>query len=71
MTRSVMLNVLADDYVRTARAKGLADRTVLIRHALRPGLMPIVALIGIFINRVDRGLGADRRSLSPVQDSAS
>ena len=48
MTRSVMLNVLADDYVRTARAKGLANRTVLMRHALRPGMMPIVALIGIF-----------------------
>lgn len=49
MTRSVMLNVLSDDYVRTARAKGLASRTVLIRHALRPGLVPIVALTGIFI----------------------
>jgi ABC-type dipeptide/oligopeptide/nickel transport system permease component len=48
MTRSVMLNVLSDDYVRTARAKGLADRTVLIRHALRPGMVPIVSLIGIF-----------------------
>jgi ABC-type dipeptide/oligopeptide/nickel transport system permease component len=49
MTRSVMLNVLSDDYVRTARAKGLASRTVLVRHALRPGLVPIVALTGIFI----------------------
>ena len=49
MTRSVMLNVLSDDYVRTARAKGLANRSVLIRHALRPGLVPIVALTGIFI----------------------
>lgn len=48
MTRSVMLNVLSEDYVRTARAKGLASRTVLIRHALRPGMVPIVALIGIF-----------------------
>jgi peptide/nickel transport system permease protein len=48
MTRSVMLNVLSDDYVRTARAKGLANRVVLIRHALRPGLVPIIALIGIF-----------------------
>lgn len=48
MTRSVMLNVLSDDYVRTARAKGLANRDVLIRHALRPGIVPIVALIGIF-----------------------
>lgn len=48
MTRSVMLNVLSDDYVRTARAKGLSNRVVLIRHALRPGMVPIVALIGIF-----------------------
>lgn len=48
MTRSVMLSVLSEDYVRTARAKGLASRTVLIRHALRPGMVPIVALIGIF-----------------------
>ncbi len=48
MTRSVMLNVLSDDYVRTARAKGLSDRVVLMRHALRPGIVPIVALVGIF-----------------------
>jgi len=48
MTRSVMLNVLSDDYVRTARAKGLPNRTVLMRHALRPGVVPIVALVGIF-----------------------
>ena len=37
-----------DDYVRTARAKGLVERTVLVRHALRAGLIPIVSLIGIF-----------------------
>ncbi len=49
MTRSVMLNVLSDDYVRTARAKGLSSRAVLVRHTLRPGLVPIVALTGIFI----------------------
>jgi ABC-type dipeptide/oligopeptide/nickel transport system permease component len=49
MTRSVMLNVLSDDYVRTARAKGLSDRVVLFRHAFRAGLVPIVSLIGIFI----------------------
>lgn len=48
MTRSVMLNVLSDDYVRTARAKGLANRVVLTRHALRPALVPIIALVGIF-----------------------
>jgi ABC-type dipeptide/oligopeptide/nickel transport system permease component len=48
MTRSVMLNVLADDYVRTARAKGLTERAVLFKHALRAGLVPIVSLVGLF-----------------------
>lgn len=42
MTRSVMLGVLAEDYVRTARAKGLAERIVLSRHAIRAALIPIV-----------------------------
>jgi len=48
MTRSVMLNVLSDDYVRTARAKGLVERTVMIRHALRAALVPVISLVGIF-----------------------
>lgn len=48
MTRSVMLNVLSEDYVRTARAKGLAERTVLVKHALRAALVPIVAMVGLF-----------------------
>jgi ABC-type dipeptide/oligopeptide/nickel transport system permease component len=49
MTRSAMLNVLSDDYVRTARAKGLTERIVLFKHAFRAGLVPIVSLIGIFV----------------------
>ena len=48
MTRSVMLNVLSDDYIRTARAKGVTERTVLVRHALRAAMVPIVSLVGIF-----------------------
>jgi len=48
MTRSVMLGVLSEDYVRTARAKGLTERTVMIRHALRAAMVPIVAMIGLF-----------------------
>jgi ABC-type dipeptide/oligopeptide/nickel transport system permease component len=48
MTRSVMIAVLNDDYVRTARAKGLREWVVLIRHALRAGLIPVVSLVGIF-----------------------
>ncbi len=48
MTRSVMIGMLSDDFIRTARAKGLTERVVLVRHALRAGLIPIVSLIGIF-----------------------
>lgn len=48
MTRSVMLSVLSDDYVRTARAKGLQEWVVLVQHALRAALIPIVSLVGIF-----------------------
>ncbi|HEV8674086.1 MAG TPA: nickel ABC transporter permease [Methylomirabilota bacterium] len=49
LTRSSMLEVLGQDYVRTARAKGLRDRVVLMRHALRNALMPIVTVIGIHL----------------------
>ncbi|MGH6741416.1 MAG: ABC transporter permease [Bradyrhizobium sp.] len=43
-TRSAMLQVLSSDYVRTARAKGLAERRVVLRHALRNALIPIITL---------------------------
>jgi peptide/nickel transport system permease protein len=43
-TRSAMLQVLASDYVRTARAKGLDERVVILRHALRNALVPIITL---------------------------
>ena len=46
-TRSAMLDVLRDDFVRTARAKGLSERAVLLRHALRNALLPIVTTIGL------------------------
>jgi peptide/nickel transport system permease protein len=47
ITRATVLEVLAQDYVRTAHAKGLAPRTVLIRHALKNAAVPIVTVIGI------------------------
>lgn len=47
MTRTMMLEVLRQDYIRTARAKGLAERIVILRHALRNGLIPVVTLIGL------------------------
>jgi peptide/nickel transport system permease protein/oligopeptide transport system permease protein len=46
MTRSTMLEVLRADYIRTARAKGLVDTTVMYGHALRNGLLPVVTVIG-------------------------
>jgi peptide/nickel transport system permease protein len=46
-TRAGMLDVLHQDYVRTARAKGFAERTVLLRHALKNALLPIVTMIGL------------------------
>jgi oligopeptide transport system permease protein len=46
LTRAGMLEVLRSDYIRTARAKGLRERDVVIRHALRGGLMPVVSFTG-------------------------
>lgn len=46
LTRAGMLEVLRSDYIRTARAKGLSERDVIIRHALRGGLMPVISYTG-------------------------
>ena len=47
MTRTSLLEVLNDDYIRTARAKGLSEPTVIIRHALRAALLPIITIVGL------------------------
>jgi peptide/nickel transport system permease protein len=47
MTRSAMLEVLREDYIRTARAKGLVEHIIINRHALKNALLPVVTLIGI------------------------
>ncbi len=47
ITRSAMLEVLREDYVRTARAKGLLEQIIINRHALKNALLPVVTLIGI------------------------
>ncbi|MCH7786003.1 MAG: ABC transporter permease [Chloroflexi bacterium] len=47
MTRATILEVLRQDYVRTARAKGLIERTILVRHTLKNAMIPVVGLIGI------------------------
>ena len=47
MTRTSLLEVLHDDFIRTARAKGLSEKTVIIRHALRAALLPIITIVGL------------------------
>jgi oligopeptide transport system permease protein len=54
-TRSSLLDVLRQDYVRTARAKGLRDRIVIVRHALRNALIPVATVMGISFANVITG----------------
>lgn len=48
MTRSSFLNVYHDDYIRTARAKGLAEFRVVVKHALKNALIPVITLVGLY-----------------------
>lgn len=48
-TRAAMLDVLGDDYIRTARAKGAPERVVVLKHALKNALIPIITVIGVTI----------------------
>lgn len=55
LSRSAMLDVLGSDYIRTARAKGLADHVVLYKHALRNALLPVVTVLGLQFGNVMAG----------------
>ncbi|MFC0309099.1 ABC transporter permease subunit [Gallibacterium trehalosifermentans] len=55
MTRSSMLEVLGEDYIRTARAKGLSSMRVIVIHALRNALIPVVTVIGLIIGQLLSG----------------
>ncbi|HYM68093.1 MAG TPA: ABC transporter permease [bacterium] len=55
LVRSSLLEVLGEDYVRTARAKGIVERTVVIRHALRNALIPVVTFFGLEAGRLLAG----------------
>ena len=54
-TRSAMINVLNDDYIRTARAKGLQGRTVIIRHGLRNAMIPVITVFGFQVGLIFSG----------------
>jgi peptide/nickel transport system permease protein len=47
MTRSAMLDVLGEDYLRTARAKGLSEKVVIVKHAFRNALLPVLTIVGL------------------------
>jgi peptide/nickel transport system permease protein len=49
MTRTMMLEVLRQDYIRTAWSKGLAERVVVLRHALKNALIPVVSMVGLLL----------------------
>ncbi len=55
ITRSSLLEVIEEDYIRTARAKGLAERAVVFRHALRNALIPIISLLGLDLGYIVGG----------------
>lgn len=55
LTRAGMLEVLRQDYIRTARAKGLAERVVVVKHALKLGILPVVSYIGPAAARIIMG----------------
>ncbi|MBA7590993.1 Dipeptide transport system permease protein DppB [subsurface metagenome] len=56
MTRTMMLEVLRQDYIRTAWAKGLRERTVILRHTLKNALIPVITMIGIMVPTVIGGV---------------
>ena len=55
MTRSSMLEVLGEDYIRTARAKGLSTTRIVIVHALRNALIPVVTVVGLIVGQLLSG----------------
>jgi ABC-type dipeptide/oligopeptide/nickel transport system permease component len=55
ITRSSVLEVIGQDYIRTARAKGLAERVVVMRHAMRNSLIPIISLMGLDLGYIVGG----------------
>ena len=55
MTRTMMLELLRQDYIRTAWSKGLTERTIIVRHAMKNALIPVVTVIGLTIPQLIAG----------------
>ena len=71
ITRSTMLEVLRQDYIRTARAKGLPRRLVVVKHALANALIPITTVVGHHRQPADIRLGGDRDAVLHSRHRAS
>ncbi len=70
--RSSMIDSLAQDYIRTAKAKGVSQRVILLRHALRNSLIPMATLIGLSIPGLLSGASSPSRcSITPVSGCCS
>jgi ABC-type dipeptide/oligopeptide/nickel transport system permease component len=54
-TRSALLEVLGQDYIRTAKAKGLAERVVILRHALKNAMIPVLTVVGLALGNLLAG----------------
>ena len=67
MTRSAMLDVLGQDYIRTARAKGLGKNAVIMKHAFRNSLLPLVTVIGLSLGGLLGRRGIDRNYFRPFR----
>ncbi|MBM4348192.1 MAG: ABC transporter permease, partial [Deltaproteobacteria bacterium] len=55
LTRASMLEVIGSDFIRTARAKGLPERTVIFKHALRNAILPVLTMVGLQLGRLLAG----------------
>src|SRR3989338_3256071 len=64
MTRSAVLEVLREDYIRTARAKGLWEKVILVRHALKNALLPVITVIGLEFDFLIGGVGGTQQGFN-------
>ena len=71
MTRTMMLEVLRQDYIRTAWAKGLLERSVILRHAVKNAIIPVVTLVGMQLPIPGGRLGDHREHLQPAGAGAA
>ena len=71
MTRTMMLEVLRQDYIRTAWSKGLRERLIVMRHALKNAFIPVITQIGLLLAVADRRYGHHREHIRPARHGAA